>query len=1228
MEDNNIIINTNDKIQEKENKKKKYEIKFSAIIDENRKRTDEEKKEYDINFAEFTTNLLLMSSKINTTNKISCLTLLSYINFQRKNALYTYYINKKIFKYLQIQKSVESFIYIRTLYRAASFLKKEKNFFYAKKFADEAENLSKNSRIDNDSVNLLNGVKKKIDIGIKEYFNLYIKKFRDVENSENLTGEKYNKLINLFSELNDGTYAINHINSIQNIERDNKNDLYLYLLNKNWFTKAFLFLSDYKKIRENIIKDNNYFSIAFNPSYCYQKYFDINAINDKKNDYKYNPFPCSIDNYSIINWTDNLYDPLNEDENLILKNNLKEGKDYILLEKENFEFLRDLFGVTNIIKRKKNCAEFIEIKAMILEEKLYEKENNYLLRKRHFQIRKNYKIKDLKEKLIRCVDYIIEKEKNNSDNKIKEGDNDNEKKETDEIMINADINLDEYNIYFYLIEKEKKDILMEICISLSNKLPKYESIFLHNIQAISEDIYISNLLSSYDMSKNILIIEIQNKNSNKFLSQIFSMNSLYYCSVCKKEINSLEKCYKCNICNYSLFCSESCANKDIIHSKLDEIYLNQYLYEQFDLASFLKKNILELPMIKPESKKGLIGLVNLGNTCYINSTLQCLSNSNDLTKYFLLEYFRNDINTGNKLGSNGAIALKYYSLIKRMWCGTEDKINPNLFVDTFKKIKKQFEGYRQQDSQEFLSVLLDQLHEDLNRITDKPYIELLEKQNNEDDLIASKRWWDLHKKREDSIIIDLFNGQLKSETICQVCQKSSITYDPFMSLCVPLPKTKKYLAFKIFCGRECINLDFLFNENSTISDLKKEAKNYIYQIRGNSNFDLETVILDANKNLLEIISTDITGKNFKGQLQLKNLLINNEIVFYEKSKEKLNNYINIFIYPIEPQKPDLNYYTYYNENNPVQLKYISYPLFFQMKKDETVNHLYNLVLQRIKSQNIFIQERYNLFLKNNTKRKILDLNIIHGKETKNQSFFSYFFSWEDTCKFCGESNNKNYYCSILNLKANDKTLEEAFDKFKRPIILLATSECYNLFGDKTIYNNCPLFNSFSGNNNLNDKFTYENILLKDCLELFISNENVQEDDTWYCSICKKLQKSKQKLQIYKPPNYLIILLKRYNFKKNYGNIYYGEKNNTFITYEINNFDIREYIVGPEKDKAIYDLYGVIEHYGTMNQGHYTAICKNNDKWISYNDSNLSIIKNPVSKNAYVLFYKMQKNKEG
>ena len=146
--------------------------------------------------------------------------------------------------------------------------------------------------------------------------------------------------------------------------------------------------------------------------------------------------------------------------------------------------------------------------------------------------------------------------------------------------------------------------------------------------------------------------------------------------------------------------------------------------------------------------------------------------------------------------------------------------------------------------------------------------------------------------------------------------------------------------------------------------------------------------------------------------------------------------------------------------------------------------------------------------------------------------------------------------------------------------------------------------------------------------MLVKNENYQDDESWFCSHCKKLQKSRQKLQIYKPPNYLIILLKRYDLKKNYGNnMYLGEKNNTYVMYPINNFDIREYIVGPEKDLAIYDLYGVIEHYGTLSQGHYKALCKNDNNWISYNDSIIDIVKDPLSKNAYVLFYKMQNNKE-
>ena len=761
---------------------------------------------------------------------------------------------------------------------------------------------------------------------------------------------------------------------------------------------------------------------------------------------------------------------------------------------------------------------------------------------------------------------------------------------------------------------------MEICISLVYKLPKYESIYLKNID-ISNDDSISKLLSSYDKKNQILIIELCS-NESPFIIPLISNNNIYTCQTCQKEITDLIKAYKCNICNYSLFCSEDCSNKDLIHEQLDNIYINEYLYEEFNLESFLKKDISDLHMLTPESSKGMAGLINLGNTCYMNSTLQCLSNTFDLTKYFLLQYFRNEINTGSKLGSNGSIAMRYYNLLTQIWIGNEKRINPEVFVNTFKKLKTQFAGCRQQDAQEFLSVLLDQLHEDLNRITDKPYIELLEKQPNEDDLTASKRWWDLHKKREDSIIIDLFNGQFKSETICQECGKSSITYDPFMSLCVPFPKRKINYSFKIFMELECKYLEFQYTNTTTVEDLKTLAIEFVSPYTKNSQyFDLELVLLDENKSIQNIISTDIKDKkNYKGKQEIGKLLSNKgELVFFEKNTSLDDkNYTKFFIYPIEHQKP-IKMNVYYNHATP--LKYLSYPLFLQIKNDTTIQKLYNIVLQRIRNFNFYIEERYQHYLLNNDHLKIIDLCLIHGKETKKEGILTWL-SIEDTCKFCGESNETNYYCSILNLGQKKNTIKENFQKLKKPIILVAPSECYNLSGEGRIYLECPIFNT----NNYSDiefNTSNESIILKDCLDLFISNENIQEDDSWYCKKCQKLQKSKQKLEIYKPPNYLIILLKRYNFKKNSGNTFSGEKNNTFVTYPTDNLDIKEYIVGPEKDKAIYDLYGVIEHYGSLNSGHYTAICKNDGNWVSYNDSVINIINNPVTKNAYVLFYKMK-----
>ena len=85
----------------------------------------------------------------------------------------------------------------------------------------------------------------------------------------------------------------------------------------------------------------------------------------------------------------------------------------------------------------------------------------------------------------------------------------------------------------------------------------------------------------------------------------------------------------------------------------------------------------------------------------------------------------------------------------------------------------QFSGYQQHDSQELVAFLLDGLHEDLNRVLKKPYIEK-EDWMGEGDLylvaFATKSWED-YKKRNDSVIVDLFQGQYRSTLICPECEK-------------------------------------------------------------------------------------------------------------------------------------------------------------------------------------------------------------------------------------------------------------------------------------------------------------------------------------------------------------------------------------------------------------------------------------------------------------------------
>ena len=721
--------------------------------------------------------------------------------------------------------------------------------------------------------------------------------------------------------------------------------------------------------------------------------------------------------------------------------------------------------------------------------------------------------------------------------------------------------------------------------------------------------------------QNILIIEIFPKNaSQNFFQEIqITENNKYKCSICNKIISSTEK-YECDICHYSIYCSEECANKSEKHNLLDQKY-REMLIEEFNLNKFFKEDLLH--RFGDNNKKGLVGLVNLGNTCYMNSALQCLSNTYDLTKYFIDKLFEYDINRGNRLGSNGTVATVYYKLINELWYGKSESFFPTDFIKTFRESKKDL-LYGQQDSQEFLSLLLDQLHEDLNRISNKPYIELFEKQENETENQASKRWWEIHKKREDSIIVDLFNGQFRSEITCSVCKKSSITYDPFMFLSLPMPKTKITLEFKIFSLENCTLFNYIYNDGSNISNLKEQAEEFLNKDNSKCKKTVKIVELDENKNIKSVYITDPKNKNNKNNDLLFNILKkNNELILYEMFENSKNqNYYDIYVY-LADNNEKIN--KLYDENEGKKIiNVLSYPFLLQLFESTTLGELQEILIKRL--EDFFVEsDKFNVKKDIKNQTKILDLNYIHGPPKLVLGFFSY----ANKCDYCNKKKTDKPFCSIFNKITNKDTAIKVFIQKYRidiksndPIVLYATSD----FFDKTkkIFNNLEIF---TGNSKfLTTKVIHEELELTDLLNLFGEDIKFEEENLWYCSNCKKHQNATQKLKIYKAPNYLIVQIKRFKIKKNFNceNTLVGDKNTEFVHYPINDFDLSNYVVGEDKKEAIYDLYGVVQHFGRLNGGHYTALCKIYDNsWREFNDSKIIgvDVNKIVTQNAYLLFYK-------
>eukprot|EP00112_Aurelia_sp_Birch-Aquarium-sp1_P010488 Seg2238.7 transcript_id=Seg2238.7/GoldUCD/mRNA.D3Y31 product="Ubiquitin carboxyl-terminal hydrolase 19" protein_id=Seg2238.7/GoldUCD/D3Y31 len=197
---------------------------------------------------------------------------------------------------------------------------------------------------------------------------------------------------------------------------------------------------------------------------------------------------------------------------------------------------------------------------------------------------------------------------------------------------------------------------------------------------------------------------------------------------------------------------------------------------------------------------GLTGLENYANNCYMNVVIQVLANIPEIRDYFAGDNFLNSLTPNNPMSSGGRVAKAFADVIKALWSERKTAFRPQALKSIMGKRCSLFMGFQQCDAQEFFSTLLDNLHEDMNQGV-RPE-KTNEPTNKEEDgnSFSDKpdTAWNAHFKRNNSMLVKMFHGQMVSKLTCQACHKRSTTFEPCAQVSLPIAMSKHKLNIIVF----------------------------------------------------------------------------------------------------------------------------------------------------------------------------------------------------------------------------------------------------------------------------------------------------------------------------------------------------------------------------------------------------------------------------------------------
>ncbi|KAF7655235.1 hypothetical protein LDENG_00058900 [Lucifuga dentata] len=561
--------------------------------------------------------------------------------------------------------------------------------------------------------------------------------------------------------------------------------------------------------------------------------------------------------------------------------------------------------------------------------------------------------------------------------------------------------------------------------------------------------------------------------------------------------------------------------------------------------------------------RGLTGMKNIGNSCYMNAALQALSNCPPLTQFFL------DCSGLVRTDKKPALCKSYHKLISELW----HKKRPSYVVPTslshgIKLVNPMFRGYAQQDTQEFLRCLMDQLHEELK----EPLTECsMSREGSDGD---ERRDGDRSPSEDEFLSCDsgsssdrgegggAGDAELLMQDECDGVQSPGVGPGGLIS-------EKERLKEKRMSGSPLHRGSQEMDEDADVDTAAEE---------GSPEREAEEEVTSTQNTEVQNQENNQTNIG-QGQGQSNNASEpDNEASMTQPQS-----------IPCSPVRTIQELHPKLSSSPPRCSPLRSVGPAYAFKKSQLLlstrkkkqSHYRSVISDIFDGSILSLVQCLTCDRVSTTVETFQDLSLpIPGKEDLAKLHSSIHQNLPAKTGVCPDTYGSQGWISYI------------MDSIRRFVVSCIPSWFWG-----------PM------------------VTLEDCLAAFFAADELKGDNMYSCERCKKLRNGVKYCKVLRLPEILCVHLKRFRHE-----VMYSFKISSHVSFPLEGLDMRPFLAKDSPSQVTtYDLLSVICHHGTAGSGHYIAYCQNviNGQWYEFDDQYVTEVHETVVQNAeaYVLFYR-------